>query len=86
MAEQRMVWVAKDGSYWPSESQALAYEMRLYLIELGRSAQAVGVDAKGVIDEAGMNALASFASSNLQINAPVLATAVSVAAQQPVVP
>lgn len=78
MAEKIEVWKAKDGTFWKSESQSLAYEMRLFLINLGKSAQAIGIDtATGTIDEAGMNALATMAASALGINAATLSTAVT---------
>ena len=78
MAEQIQVWKANDGTFWKSESQALAYEMRLYLINLGKSAQSIGIDtATGTIDEAGMNALAAFALSALSATSASLSTAVA---------
>lgn len=78
MAEEVSVWKANDGTFWTSQSQALAYEMKIYLINLGKSAQAVQIDpTTGKIDEAGMNALATMAASALGINAATLSTAVA---------
>ena len=85
MATQTEVWVAIDGSYWKTESQCLAYEMKLYLINLGKSAQAIQVDLDGKIDEAGMNALAGFALSALSNTSSALDSTIkaqAVAAQQ----
>jgi len=81
MAQQVEVWQAADGSYWSSESQALAYEMKLYLINLGKSAAAINVDtATGLIDENGINTLVTFAVSAMQITGPALTAAVSASA------
>ena len=77
MATQTEVWVAIDGSYWKTESQCLAYEMKLYLINLGKSAQAIQVDLDGKIDEAGMNFLAASAASSLAASTVVLTAAVT---------
>ena len=86
MATQAEVWIANDGSYWTTESQALAYEMKLFLINLGKSAQAIQVDATGKIDEAGMTALANVAASSITINAATLSTAISAVAVAAVTP
>lgn len=66
MAEQVNVWKAADGSYWSSEAQALAYEMKLWMINLGKSAVEIKVNAEGKIDGSGMGFLATGALSSLK--------------------
>ena len=84
MAEQVTVWKSSDGLYWQTESQALAYEMKLYLMNLGKSAGTINIDSTGRIDEAGINFLAQSAVSAMTQNAAALATAVAPAQVAPV--
>ena len=78
MAEEVSVWRANDGTFWTSQSQALAYEMKIYLINLGKSAQAVQIDpTTGKIDEAGMNFLAASAVSAMTQTAATLTAAIT---------
>ena len=72
MAECVEVWKAMDGTFWRTESQALAYECKMYLINLGRSASAIAVSDDGLIDEEGLRTLVSFAASALNEKAAKL--------------
>ena len=72
MAECVEVWKAMDGTFWKTESQALAYEMKIYLINLGKSASVIAVSDDGKIDEEALRILASFAASALNEKAAKL--------------
>ena len=88
MAEEVTVWRANDGTIWNSQSQALAYELKIYLINLGKSAASINVDATGTIDAVGMNTLAGMAVSALGQIVPAAAAAYTadVAAASPAQP
>ena len=88
MAEEVTVWRANDGTIWNRQSQALAYELKIYLINLGKSAASINVDATGTIDAVGMNTLAGMALSTLGQIVPAAAAAYTadVAAASPAQP
>ncbi len=78
MAEKIEVWKASDGTYWQSESQCLAYELKMYLINLGKSAATIQVDPTGKIDADGINVLAGMALSAMGNTVPASASSLAV--------